>query len=95
MAMANTYRAVSDYGKAVFGEEPFDHEFTASDEGDHLGSGHLEIVPRTYRQLSNNYSAAKQGATFLGAFVVDHESALIQGGHIKRADAPTTPKRKG
>ena len=93
MAMSNTYRAVSDYGKAVFGEEPFDREFTVSDEADHLNAGHLELVPRTYRVLSNNYSAAKQGGTFLGAFVVDHESALIQGGHIERADVPA--KRKG
>ena len=93
--MANKYLAVSDYGKAVFGEEPFDQEFTPSDEADHLNAGHLELVPRTYRQLSNNYSAAKQGDTFLGALVVDHESALIQGGHIERVDKPaTTTKRK-
>ena len=91
--MANTYRAVSDYGKAIFGAEPFEQEFSTSDEADHLNGGHLEIVPRTYRVLSDNYSAAKQGGTFLGAFVVDHESALIQGGHIERADQPA--KKKG
>ena len=92
--MANTYRAVSDYGKAVFGEDPFEAEFTAADEGDHLKSGHLELVPRAYRVLSDNFAAAKQGDTFDGVFVVDHESALIQGGHSERVEPARTSKRK-
>ena len=90
--MANKYRAVSDYGKAVFGEEPFDAEFTAAEEGDHLNAGHLEIVPRTYRVLSNNYSAGKQGEAVSLALLVDHESSLIQGGHIERVEPA---KKKG
>ena len=91
----NTYRATSVYGEATFGPGVFEGEFSASEEGDHLGAGHLEIAPRTYRVLSNNYSAAEQGGTFEGALLVEQEAALIQGGHIERVD-PTTakPKRK-
>jgi hypothetical protein len=88
----NTYKAVSGYGKATFGEDVFEHEFTATDERDHVDSGHLEIVPRTYLVLSNNYAAAKQGETFTGALLVEQEAALIQGGHIERVDRPAKKK---
>ena len=91
----NTYRATSVYGEATFGPDVFEGEFSVSDEGDHLGAGHLEIVPRTYRVLSNNFAAAEQGATLELALLVDHEAALIRGGHIERVDPTTTkPKRK-
>lgn len=95
--MANTYRAVSGYGKATFGEDLFDGEFTAADERDYVDSGHLEIVPRSYRQTSNNYSATEQGGTFEAAFLVEVEAALIAGGHIERvADKPRRePTKKG
>lgn len=91
--MANTYRATSPAAVAAFADGVFEREFTAAEEGDWLASGLLELVPRTYRVLSNNYSAAAQGETFVGALLVDHESALIQGGHIERVDPPT--KKKG
>jgi hypothetical protein len=93
----NTYKAVSGYGKATYGEDVFEHEFTATDERDHVGGGHLELVPRTYLQLSNNFTAAVQGETFEAAFVVEQEAALIQGGHIERVDEkpkPTTTRKK-
>ena len=91
----NTYRATSVYGKATFGEADFEQEFTPANEGDHLSAGHLEIVPRTYRQLSNNYEATEQGETFKAAFLVEIEAALIRGGHIERVDSKPTPKKKG
>ena len=93
--MSNTYQAISARGKALYGEAVFEAEFTAADEADHLSSGHLELVPRTYRVLSNNYSAAPQGKTFVSALLIEHEAALIQGGHIERVDVPDATKKKG
>ena len=90
----NTYRATSVYGEATFGPDVFEQEFSVADEGDHLGAGHLEIVPRTYRVLSNNFAAAEQGETLELALLVEHEAALILGGHIERVAATTKPKRK-
>jgi len=90
--MANTYRALSPAAVAAFAEGEFERELTAAEESDWLASGLLEIVPRTYRVLSNNYSAAPQGETFVAALLVDHESALIQGGHIARVQPA---KKKG
>jgi hypothetical protein len=82
--MANTYRATSERGQALFGEDVFDGEFSAVDEADHLSGGHLEIVPRPYRVLSNNYSAGDQGSVVDLALPVENEAALILGGHIQR-----------
>ena len=91
--MANTYRAVSDRAKALFGEAEFEAEFSTPDEWDQIDGGHLEIVPRPYLVLSNNYSAGTRGETVSCALLADHESALIQGGHIERVAPPT--KKKG
>jgi len=90
---ANTYRPVSDRAQALFGKDAFEAEYSASEERDQLEAGHLEIVPRPYRVLSNNYSAGKQGDVVDLALSVENEAALIQGGHIERADKPA--KKKG
>jgi hypothetical protein len=82
----NTYRATSPAGVAAFAEGVFEREFTVAEEKDWLGSGLLQLVPRTYRVLSNNYSAGGQGETFEGSFLIEPEQALIQGGHIERLD---------
>lgn len=84
--MANTYKALSKAAEAAFSVGTFEAEFTATEEQDWLSAGVLAIVPRTYRVLTNNYSAAKQGETFTGALLVEQEAALIQGGHIERVD---------
>jgi hypothetical protein len=92
--MANTYRALSPAAEAAFAKGVFEATYTASQEQDHLGSGLIELVPRTYRALSNNYAAAEQGQTFEAALLVEHEAALIQGGHIERVDKPATKQKK-
>jgi hypothetical protein len=84
--MSNTYRAVSERAKALHEEPVFEAELTAAEEADQLEAGHLEIVPRSYKVLSNNFSAGKQGATVTLALLVEQESALVEGGHIKRND---------
>jgi len=96
--MTNIYRAVSDRGLALYGEDAFEAEFSVTEEADALASGHLEIVPRKYKVLSNNYDAGKQGATVEAALLVELEAALIAGGHLERVDKPdttTTTRKKG
>lgn len=88
--MPNTYAALSDRAKALHGDDPFEADLSASEEADQLSAGHLQIAPRTYRVLSNNFAAAKQGSEIDLALVVEHEAALIQGGHIERV----SPKPK-
>lgn len=89
----NTYRAVSDRAKALHGEDVFEAELTPAEEADQLSAGHLEIVPRAYKVLSNNYSAGEQGDVVDLALPVETEAALIAGGHIERASKPA--KKKG
>lgn len=91
--MTNTYRPVSDRAKALHGEKDFEAEYSAVEEADHLAGGHLEIVPRAYTVLSNNYSAGKQGSVVDLALPVEVEAALVQGGHIERVDAKSAKKK--
>lgn len=92
----NTYRALSARAKALHGDEPFAAELSAAEERDQLDGGHLEIVPRSYEVLSNNYSAGKQGDVVDLALAVEIEAALISGGHIKRTDKKSaSTKKKG
>lgn len=90
--MANIYQALSVRAKTLFGDKPFEDEFSPSEEADHISGGHLEIVPRPYEVLSNNYSAGKQGSVVELALPVEQEAALIQGGHIKRVEKPAKKK---
>jgi hypothetical protein len=84
--MSNTYRALSPAAVAAFADGVFEHDFSVSEEKDWLDSGLLEIAPRTYKVLSNNYERP-QGETFDGAFLKEIEEALIQGGHLERVAA--------
>lgn len=84
----NTYKATSPAAVAAFADGVFDHEFSPSDERDWLDSGLLALVPRTYRVLTNNYEAGKQGELVELALLKEHEQGLIQGGHIERVDKP-------
>jgi hypothetical protein len=84
--MTNTYKALSAVGEHYFGEGVVDLDLTASEEQDALNGGHLEIMPRAYRVLSDNYTAGKQGESIELALLKEHEAALIQGGHIERVD---------
>jgi hypothetical protein len=86
--MTNTYQATTPAAIAAFAAGVFERDFTVAEERDWLDSGLLELVPRTYRVLSNNYSTAKQGGTFEGALLSEIEAALIQGGHIERYGEP-------
>jgi uncharacterized lipoprotein YddW (UPF0748 family) len=84
----NTYKATSPAAVAAFADGVFERDFTATEERDWLDSGLLELVPRTYKVLSNNFSTAEQGETVESSFPVELEAALIQGGHIERVDKP-------
>lgn len=84
----NTYEATSPAAVAAFADGVFERDFSPAEEQDWLGSGLLEIVPRTYRVLSNNYEAGEQGALVELALLKEQEQALISGGHIERVDKP-------
>ncbi len=88
-----TYRPVSERAKALHGEDVFEAELSVVAERDLVRSRHLEIEPRLYRILSDNYEAGEQGETVSLALPIENEAALIQGGHIERADKPTTKKK--
>jgi hypothetical protein len=91
--MANTYCALTPAAVAAFEDGVFERDFSPSEEKDWIDSGLIALVPRTYKVLSNNYAAAKQGETFDGSFLVEIEAALIQGGHIERV-GEVKPKTK-
>lgn len=86
--MTNTYRALSKAAVAAYAEGVFERDFTPDEEKDVLASGLLELAPRTYRVLSNNYEAGKADDLVELALLKEHEQALIQGGHIERVDKP-------
>ena len=90
--MTNTYKAISVVGEHYFGEGVSDLDLSVSEEQDALSSHHLEIVPRKYRVLSDNYEAGAQGAVVELALPKENEAALISGGHLQRVDEPASSK---
>lgn len=85
--MTNTYRALTPAAVAAYDEGVFDRDFTPVEERDALNSGLIELVPRKYRVLSNNFAAGEQDSVIEAAYLVEIEHALIQGGHIERVAA--------
>lgn len=86
--MTNRYQPVSILAKSEHGEGPVELDLSVMDERDALDGGHLELVPRTYRVLSNNFSGGPQGSEYQATFRKENEAALAQGSHIERVDAP-------
>lgn len=86
--MANTYKATSDLGRHYFGEGVTEHDLSPTEEQDAINGGHLEIVPRTYKVLSDNYAAGAQGESVELALLKEQEAALLSGGHLERVDKP-------
>lgn len=91
--MTNTYRALTQAGQAAFDTGVFERDFTPVEERDWLANGVLELVPRTYRVLSDNYELPK-GETFEAALPIEVERAQIEGGHIERVDKPKAKRAK-
>lgn len=88
----NRYRALTPAAVAAYGDGVLELDLSPTAEADALGSGLLELVPRTYRALSNNYRVP-QDETFDATYLVEVEAALIQGGHIERVDPLDQPER--
>lgn len=84
--MSNTYKPVSDRAKAIFGDDVVDLDLSPSDEKDQLDAGHLEIVPRPYKVLVNNFTGGKQNEVVDLALKVEQEGALLSGGILTRAE---------
>lgn len=91
--MSKSYKPVSEWAKATFGDDEFEHDFSAVDEGDMLSAGHLQPVPQRYRVLSDNYYGHEQGDEFDGFFRREVEEALVSGGQLKRVDKPKPAKK--
>jgi hypothetical protein len=93
--MTNLYRPVSDRARAMYGDEDVERTFTPADEADMVSAGHLEIVPRPYRVLVNNYAGGGQGDVVDLALPVENEAALLSGAILERADpVKKTPAKK-
>lgn len=92
--MTNTYKAISVVGEHYFGEGTVELDLSAAEEQDALSGGHLEIVPRAYRVLSDNYAAGKQGDTVELALLKEQEAALIQGGHLELVEVAKKTGKK-
>jgi hypothetical protein len=75
--------------------EEFDAEFTAEEEATNLGSGLLEIVPRTYKVVGgSDVFETPTGGTVDAALTIPIEAMLVGGGHIERVDPPAAPTHK-
>lgn len=85
--MTNTYRPLSVAAKSQYGDAVVSLDLSVMDEKDAIDGNHLEIVPRAYKILSDNFSGGPQDSEWMGALRVETEAALIQGGHIQRIDA--------
>lgn len=95
----NTYRATTKAAEAAFSVGEFEHEFaTPTEEADWVNSGLLEIVPSTYRVLTDTAVHGVKGTdkdpTFEAALPMETEAALIAGGHIERVRKPSTKKKE-
>ena len=89
--MTNTYKAISVVGEHYFGAGVSELDLSVADERDAVNDGLLEIVPRKYRVLTDNYEAGKKDALVDLALLKENEAALIQGGHLQRVDANDKP----
>jgi hypothetical protein len=87
--MSNTYRALSKAAEAMYADGVFEHDFTPDGEQDALNSGLLELVPRKYKVLSNNFAAGEQGSEIEAAYPMEIEQAYLTGGHLERINPPT------
>lgn len=91
----NQYKARTSAAEGLFGSEQFDREFSAIEERDYLDRGLLEIVPRPYRVLSDNYTIdgkpVPHDEIVELAFPVEIEAALVNGGHLERVRRDARP----
>ena len=92
--MTNTYRALTPQAEGVYAAGVFEHDFTPEAEQDAINAGLVEIVPRKYKVLSNNFEAGEQGTEIEGAYPVEIEKAYLSGGHLERIDPKPVAKKK-
>lgn len=89
-----TYKPVSDRARAIHGEDNVDLDLTAVQEADEVSAGHLEIVPRPYRVLVNNFAEGEQGDTVDLALPVGREAIYLEGGILARVEPKKAAAKK-
>jgi hypothetical protein len=93
--VTNQYRVLVPAVVALYEDGVFERDLSPVEEQDLLDRGWLEIVPRPYRVLSDNYtvdgSPVPQGAVVELALPVEVEAALIAGGHLERCRRDAQP----
>jgi hypothetical protein len=67
-------------------------ELTVEEEASLLAQGRLQIEPREYEVIGTRaVHGARPGEKFHAGLRIEHERALIEGGHIERAAAKKKP----
>jgi len=93
--MTNQYRATSTAARAAYGPDVVELDLAADHEGDVLGSGVLQLEPRPYRVLVDNYSVdgvpVPEGAVIEATYRREIEESLLAGGVIERARRDAKP----
>ena len=89
----NRYRARTPAAVGAYGDGVLELDLSVDAEANALAAGLLELVPRRYRALSDNFKVP-QNEIFEDTFLVEIEAALIQGGHIERVESPDKPPAK-
>lgn len=89
--MSNTYKPVSERAKALYGEDDFEADLTEVDERDQIDGGHLEVVPRAYRVLSDNFAGGEQDSVVDLALTIGREATLL-GHHLERFEGEKPKK---
>lgn len=91
----NQYRAIHPSFVALHGEDVFDADLSVVEERDALRRGFLEIVPRPYRVMHDNYTVdgkpVPREAVIELALPVEHEAAMLDGGHLERVRRDAHP----
>ena len=93
--MTNQYRATSPAAIAAYGDGVIELDLSPSDEADRVGAGVLELAPRPYRVMVDNYSVdgvpVPMDSVVELALPVEHEQALVDGGVLSRARRDAHP----
>lgn len=92
---ARPYRSLTRAAEAAFSVGEFQHEFTVEEEQALVASGAIEVLPCTYRVLTDtpvfDVTCSSVPPEFTRALPLGQELQLVAGGHIERVEEAATP----